>query len=173
MAFPPLPPLIEHLASRPFSFYPAIVSIEHNEWRFRKATWSEIVVVNTRNGVEIVIPRKFVGEVSLVDDPVLIVGLTRELEYRAGIVCPVQRRVIQMPLAVGGERSPAPPVPHRDAPAPVVGIRVESRSGRRILRLIGGAVALLVLLFLLVANWMRWNEKPRPERNSRGPALLR
>ena len=84
MSSPPIPPLLDHLATRPFSFYPPIVSIERNEWLYRKSTWSEILVVNCKSAQEVWIPRRFVGEVSRVDDPVLIVGLTKELEYKAG-----------------------------------------------------------------------------------------
>src|SRR5689334_14226380 len=97
MASPPIPPAFEPLLTRPFSFYPPIVGIEHNEWLFRKATWSEILVVNCKSSAEIWIPRRFMGEVSRIDDPVLIVGLNRELEFKAGTVWPYQRRVIEMP----------------------------------------------------------------------------
>ena len=96
MASPPIPPQLDHLVTRPFSFYPAIVGIEHNEWLYRKANWSEIMVVNCKSGAEIWISRRFIGEVSRVDDPVLIVGLNRELEYKGGMVVPFQRRVIEM-----------------------------------------------------------------------------
>src|SRR5215468_10429916 len=107
MASPPIPPQFEHLATRPFSFYPAIVGIEHNEWLYRKANWSEIQVVNCKTGVELWISR-------------LIVGLNRELEYKGGMVVPYQRRVIEMPMAVGG----GPPLATgaRQDPAPIVGI---------------------------------------------------
>ena len=98
MASPPIPPQLDHLITRPFSFYPAIVGVEHNEWLYRKASWSEILVVNCKSGAEIWISRRYIGEVSRVDDPVLIVGLVRELEYKAGMVVPYQRRVIEMPL---------------------------------------------------------------------------
>src|SRR6187551_210378 len=54
-----LPPPYDQLGHRPFSFYPAIVNIEHNEWRLRKATWSEFLVLNTKTAEEIWIPRRF------------------------------------------------------------------------------------------------------------------
>src|SRR5215471_1149298 len=139
MASPPIPPSLEHLATRPFSFYPPILNIEHNEWLFRKSTWSEILVVNCKSGNEIWIPRRFVGEVSRVDDPVLIVGLNRELEYRGGTVWPYQRRVLEMPVAVGAPRQSVP-VSTPD-PALSVRMRVDSSTDTRILKLIGGAVA--------------------------------
>jgi hypothetical protein len=146
MASPPIPPTLDPTAGRPFSFYPAIRGIEHNEWIFRKATWSELVVVNRKSGDEISIPRRLAGEVSIVDDPVVIVGLLRELEYREGAVWPCQRRVIEMPLAVG-ETRPAAPRP-RYAPAPVVGIRLEPKKTRPINKAVRGLLALAILLHL-------------------------
>src|SRR5579872_483293 len=121
MVSPPISPSLSHLGNRPFSFYPPLRGIRHNEWHFRKATWSELVVVHRKTGEEISIPRRFVGEISIVDDPVVIVGLLRELEYREGAVWPCQRRVIEMPIAVGETARP----PRGRGPAPVVGIRLE------------------------------------------------
>jgi hypothetical protein len=161
MASPPIPPPLQHLATRPFSFYPPILNIEHNEWLFRKATWSEILVVNCKTSNEIWIPRRFLGEVSRIEDPVLIVGLNRELEYKAGAVWPYQRRVIEMPVAVGGaaptNSAPAPERPERTGPAPVVGIRLESND-RRVFKLIGGAVAVGVALYVAAVYFNREGE---------------
>jgi hypothetical protein len=142
MSIPPIPPPLEHLVARPFSFYPAILNIEHNEWLFRKATWSEILVHNVKTNEELWIPRRFLGEISLVEDPVLIVGLVKELEYHRGAVLPHQRRVIEMPLAVGDR--PHPPAPRLE-PAPVVGIRLEPGAESRIGRLILGTLMVGVL----------------------------
>jgi hypothetical protein len=153
MASPPIPPSLDHLATRPFSFYPPILNVEHNEWLFRKATWSEILVVNCKAGTEVWIPRRFIGEVSRVEDPVLIVGLSRELEYKAGAVWPFQRRVIEMPVAVN-----APPASvsttDRSAPAPVVGIRLE-RSDKVVFRLIAVALAAAIGLYIVALNLNR------------------
>jgi hypothetical protein len=158
MASPPIPPSLEFLNNRPFSFYPAIIGIEHNEWLFRKATWSEILVVNCKTADEIWISRRFLGEVSRTDDPVVIVGLNRELEYKAGTVWPYQRRVIEMPVAVGGFPSPpTPPPAPRSGPAPVVGIRLESND-RRVIKLIGGALAVGILLYVVAVNLNRIGE---------------
>ena len=143
MASPPIPPTLDHLTTRPFSFYPPIVNIEHNEWLFRKATWSEILVVNCKSGVEIWISRRLGGEVSRIDDPVLIVGLNRELEYKGGTLWPYQRRVIEMPVA-GGSPTASGAVADRGGYAPVVGIRLESNA-RRIFKLIGAALPFAVL----------------------------
>lgn len=134
-----MPPPIEGLGNRPFSFYPAIINIEHNEWLYRQATWSEELVVNAKTGEELWIPRRFLGEISSIDDPVVIVGLLKELEYRGGAVWPYQRRVIQMPIAVG-DVPRSKPEPARSDPAPVIGIRVESNESR-LGRLVGIALA--------------------------------
>ena len=149
MASPPIPPALGHLASRPFSFFPAIRGIEHNLWAFRKVTWSELVVVNRKTAKELSIPRRMVGEVSVVDDPVVIVGLLRELEYREGAVWPCERHVIEMPVAVG-ETRPVAAQP-RQALAPVVAIRLEPRKSRRIYKAVGGLLALAILLHQAVS----------------------
>ncbi len=153
MSSPVIPPPLEAL-HRPFSFYPAILNIEHNKWQYRKATWSEVLVVNARTGQEIWIPRRFLGEISSIEDPVVIVGLLRELEYKAGVVLPYQRRVIEMPVAVGDAARPAPP-PQRAGLAPVVGIRLESNSDSHLLRLVGGALVLGIVAAYVAVTFYR------------------
>src|SRR5579863_7905032 len=96
----PLPTPLDQLGSRGFSFYPPILGIEHHQWSFRRATSGEIHVVNTSTITELSIHRRFIGEVSAIHDPVVIVGLVKELEYSAGAVVPHVRRVIEMPRAV-------------------------------------------------------------------------
>jgi hypothetical protein len=140
VSIPPIPPPLETLGNRPFSFYPAILGVEHNEWLFKKATWSEILVYNVKAKEEIWIPRRFIGELSRIEDPVVIVGLVKELEFRGGVILPYQRRIIEMPLAVG-ERRQTPGTP-RPEPAPVVGIRLEPGAEASVGRLI--LVALLI-----------------------------
>jgi hypothetical protein len=157
MASPPIPPSLDHLAARPFSFYPPIVNIEHNEWLFRKATWSEIQVLNCRSEEELWIPRGFIGEVSRVDDPVLIVGLNRELELKGGMIVPFQRRIIEMPVAVNAPIPARRAVEERSEPAPVVGIRLEP-SDRRIFKLILIAVGALLGLYLAAVAFTRVGE---------------
>jgi hypothetical protein len=154
MASPPIPPQLDHLITRPFSFYPPIIGIEHNEWLYRKASWSEILVVNCKSAEEVWISRRYIGEVSRVDDPVLIVGLNRELEYKSGMVVPFQRRVIQMPVAVGGNRTAAS-TGERPAPGMIVGIRMASAQDKRIFKLIGAAVTVAILLYVLAVSLSR------------------
>jgi hypothetical protein len=155
MSSPVIPPPIEALRHCPFSFYPAILNIEHNQWQYRKATWSDVLVVNARTGLEISIARRFLGEISSIEDPVVIVGLLKELEYREGAVLPYQRRVIEMPIAVGA-RPATPPAPvQRTGPAPVVGIRLEAKSESHIFRFVGGALVLGIVAAYVVVNFYR------------------
>lgn len=141
-----LPTPLDQLRHCPFSFYPPIVHIEHNEWRYRRATWGEIQVINTKTGTELWVPRRFVGEVSLVGEPVMIVGLLKELEYREGVVAPHVRRVIEMPRAVNDSpRAPAQrwigDETRAQRPADVVGIRIETPRESRAGRIVFGTVA--------------------------------
>ena len=143
---PPMPLLFDQLGRRPFSFFPAIVGIQRNEWILRRVSWAEVEVANTKTGQELSIPRRFVGEISAIEEPFLIMGLVKELEYREGAVWPHQRRVIEMPRAVNGAsvfptRSFAP-----HPPAPVIGIRLEPASPARAWKRIAACVALALML---------------------------
>jgi len=141
----PIPTPLDQLGQRPFSFYPPIIGIEHNEWRFLRSTWSEVQVLNVKTGAELWVPRRFLGAVSSVDDPVMIVSLSKELEYKTGSLVPHKRRVIEMPRPAATPRlSAGSAEPERHAS--VVGIRLddsaESRSGRLLL----GAIAAGILV---------------------------
>jgi hypothetical protein len=71
------------------------------------------------------------------------------LEYKGGSVWPFQRRVIEMPVAVGGSGAgPAAAEQARTEPAPVVGIRIPPTTENRIFRLIAGALVAAILLYL-------------------------
>ncbi len=125
-----LPGLPGMTAGRSFSFYPPILGIAHNEWRFRRSNWSDFVVVNTHTGAEACIPRNFVADISA-NAPTMIVGLTREMEWRDGMAVPYRRPVVQLPIAVNDTPRPA----RRTRSAPVVSIRLEPpapvKSGRK------------------------------------------
>ncbi len=148
MSESPIPPPLEPMSRRPFSFFPPILNIEHNEWRFRKATWSEVLVQNAKSDLEIWIPRRLLGGISSVDEPVMIVGLVKELEYKAGSVWPHERRVLEMPAAFDAPR-PAVGAKTVAEPHPVRGSldKTESRVGRLLAVLLGAGV--LVLAFAL------------------------
>lgn len=138
-----LPSPLDHLGSRRFSFYPPIRGVRHNQWSFRRAAANEILVVNTKTLEELSIPRHFIGEISTVGEPVVIVGLVKELELKAEMVVPHIRRVIEMPRAVND--SPRPAL-RRAQPAEIVGIRVEpdQSSGWRSRWLLGSIAAALL-----------------------------
>jgi len=156
MSVPPVPPPLDQIGSRPFSFYPAILGIEHNEWAYRKATWSEILVTNPRANLELWIPRRYIGEVSRIDEPVVIVGLNKELEYKGGMVHPHERRVIEMPMAVN--ESPRPGVvrlPEPQRPAPVIGIKLEGGAESRIGRMMFTTIAVGILACVLIVLFLR------------------
>jgi hypothetical protein len=155
MSSPVIPPPLEALRNQPFSFYPPILNIEHNQWQYRKATWTDALVVNARTGQEIWIPRRFLGEISRIEDPVVIVGLLKELEYKEGAVWPHQGRVIEMPIAVGAPARPSSPPAQRTGPAPVVGIRLEPNTDSHIFRMVGGALVLGIVAAFVVVNFYR------------------
>lgn len=160
MSIPPIPPTLESMGDRSFSFFPPVLNVEHNEWKFSKATWSEILVVNTKTNMEIWVPRRLLGEVSRVDEPVMIVGLKRELEYRAGALVPHERRVIEMPKAVNDSMRPLESEPAPPGPVFVSGMRTmnegaESRIGKMILFALGGS---LLITFLIVGYFRSKND---------------
>jgi hypothetical protein len=148
MPGPPIPASFENLGRRPFSFYPPIVNVEHNEWILRRANWTDFLVLNTKTKDELCVPRRFVGEGALVEEPVMIVGLVKELEYREGLVLPHIRRVIEMPRAVNASVPARMAEPSRIAP--VVGIRIESEPKSRWLRMLIASVAAVVLVCVVV-----------------------
>jgi len=86
---------LEQYAGRSFAFQPAVGNIERNEWTYLKHTWSEVLVRNTESGKEFWVPRSYLGELSGVDDPVMVVALSRELEYRGGALWPRTHGVVR------------------------------------------------------------------------------
>lgn len=154
MAVPPIPPPLAQLGRRSFSFYPAILNAGHNEWVYRSATWSDVLVRNAKTNEEVSVPRRYLGEISRVDAPVMIVGLLAELEYRAGVVWPAARRVIEMPRAVND--APRPWLKQSAlAPAPVVSIRLEGDRTSRVGKVVVGGVALGVAGCVLAISLFR------------------
>ena len=136
---------LDELADRRFSFYPTIRNVEHNEWTLAKETWSEVLVANAASGLEIWIPRTFFGSIGNSDSPVLIVGLTRELEWNAGRVWPHQKRLIEMPARKSPHKTSAliagPQPASRESVA-------ESSVGRFLFAAVG--VGLLACLFVVM-----------------------
>jgi hypothetical protein len=112
-------------------------------------------VLNTKSNEELWIPRKYVGEISKVDEPVMIVGLLKELEYKAGMLWPYERRVLEMPRSTATALTdngplPPPPGPRRSASSP------ESHIGRLIaIALLIGLVACVVVVGVFRSGVMR------------------
>jgi hypothetical protein len=152
MAVPPIPTPLDHLGERPFSFYPPILNIEHNSWLLRRTSWSEILVTNTGTQQELWVPRQYLGDVSSVDEPVLIVGLTKELEYSSGQLLPHRRRVLEMPPARRESVQDTSAAMPQEAPSgarPSGSGGTEKRLGRLILgALVLGVVGCIVLIGL-------------------------
>src|ERR1700691_6032959 len=154
MSIAPLPTPLQHLGGRRFSFYPPIRNLEPNEWLYRRATWSECVVVNARSGEEVCVPRIFLGEVSLMDEAVMIVGLHRELELRSGAIIPRRRTVIEFPVTVNEGRA----APRSQHLAPVINIRLEPKPEVRAWKWIGVAAVLGAVACTIFADVARQSQ---------------
>ena len=66
----------------------AVLGINRAAVRTRRATWSECVVMSMRSGVEVPVPRMFLGEITRIEEPVMVVRLSRELTWKDGAVVP-------------------------------------------------------------------------------------
>jgi hypothetical protein len=166
-----LPSPLDQLGSRRFSFYPPILGVEHNQWSFRRAAANEILVVNTRTLEELSIPRHFIGEVSTIGEPVVIVGLLKELELNTGIVVPHVRRVIEMPRAVNDSPRPAA---RREQPAEIVGIRIEpDHSPPWRSRWLLGTVAAALVACVAILSFSAHVEPPLNSRDTYNSVVAR
>jgi hypothetical protein len=97
------------------------------------------------------VPRRYLGEVSASDRPVMIVGLNRSLDYKAGQVWPVQKRVIEMPRVPGGEVVAEPEAASASAAGSMRGSGFhldasEKKVGKLILFALAGSVLLVALV---------------------------
>ncbi len=151
MPVPSAPPPIAQLGRRSFSFYPAILNVEQNEWIYQSATWSEVIIRNAKTAETVSISRRYLGDISLIDAPVVIVGLLKELEYQRGAIRPAERRVIEMPLAVND----SPRVRTSRPAAQVVGIRLEDAPVSRFRKPMLAGVALGLAGCVLVISLYR------------------
>jgi hypothetical protein len=149
-----LPPPLDQLTEREFSFYPSISGIEDNLWRLGEANWTEFEVENVAAGMRFWVPRRYLGELSATDKPVMIAGLNRTLEYKAGQVWPVQKRVLEMPRVPSG--APAMDAGSAPSDASMKGLgpalrldASEKKLGRLIAVSLGGALLLVALVVFL------------------------
>ncbi len=151
----PYSPPLDQLAGREFSFHPSIGNLETNLWKLLEANWSEFLVENQGDQTQVWVPRRYLGEVSASDRPVMIVGLNRALDYKAGQVWPVHKRVIEMPRVPAGWVADVPEdnAPSRRRP----GLHLDA-SEKKVGRLILVALAGSVLLVTLVIAYYRGME---------------
>jgi hypothetical protein len=123
MSAPLMPSPLDYIGRRRFAFYPAIRYADPNSWILGAGSWSEVQVVNAKTGLDLWIPRRYIGAVSESHDA-LVVGLTQQIDLRNGEVVPRgHKRIIEMPL-------PNESVLHsrNNGPAQVVGIRLENKT---------------------------------------------
>ena len=159
MSAPLVPSPLDYVGRRRFSFYPPIKNAQPNEWVLGSGSWSEVQVINASTGGEFWIPRQYVGAVSDSQGPLLIVGLTKELEYRSGVLGPRVKRVIEMPHTNIEHTDPSMEEARRPSgPAPVIGIRIEDRedsSMNKALLTLGVGALVMSLLAVLVSTLAR------------------
>ena len=163
MSISPFPAPLQPIAGRRFSFYPPIQNVDRNEWMYRRATWSECVVVNTATGEEFSVPRNFLGEITT-GNGITVVSLHRELESRGSTLCPVRCPVIELPVAVNVAVNDVPRV--ASAPerlAPVINIRLEQRPEIRVSKRVGVALVLGAVACTICADIARQVELNRPD----------
>jgi hypothetical protein len=147
MSAPLVPSPLDYIGRQPFAFYPAIENAGPNEWRLGARSWSEVQAINAHTGVEIWIPRQYIGAVS--DNAVLTVGLRKALEFRQGTLTPRIKRVIEMPHTL-----PNSTQERRDrGPASVVAIRLNDGRKSPVNKAVAG-IALGGLLLALLAAWL-------------------
>jgi hypothetical protein len=164
MSTPPAPPQAE-LKDRPFSFYPPISGIENNEWRLLEATWSDMLVRNTQGDLQVAIPRRYFGPVSETDKPVMIVGLTQELEFKTGAIWPVKKMVLHMPPP--SPMTPPPgPKPERDPSEPtgllaILGTGSEG-TDTKITRMIAVTFVSVLALTMLIWALVKFSPETKP-----------
>ncbi len=153
-----MPPTLDSLRDREFSFHPSIANVATNLWRLKDANWSEFLVENEDESVQVWVPRRYLGEISASDRPVMIVGLNRSLEYKAGQVWPLQKRILEMPRLPAGE--PAPEGASTDSPLDLsLGHRLQfDASEKKLGRLIFFALGVSVLLVAFIVFYFRGRE---------------
>jgi hypothetical protein len=155
MSAPLVPSPLDYIGLRRFAFYPPIKNFEPNEWLLGTGSWTDVQVVNSSTGSEMWIPRQYIGAVSESNEPLLVVGLTKELEYRAGNLEPRVKCVIEMPQTTSKfPKRRFKKKRRRAGPAPVIGIRVEdcADSSNKALAALGIALIISLVAALILCT---------------------
>ncbi len=169
MSAPLVPSPLDFVGRRRFSFYPPIRNADPNEWLLGTGSWAEVQVVNAFTGLEVWIPRQYVGGVSDGTGLPLVVELTKELDYARQGVSPHVKRVIQMPET--GESSDGFSRHRRRDPglAPIVAIKLENEdTGKE--SLLAKVLLLAIVLSVLAALFATIARLYLPQAESR-PAV--
>jgi hypothetical protein len=161
-----VPAWAPELARRSFSFSPVIAGTVHNEWTLHHISADEVIVHNASSNEELAIPRRFIGDVSRLEEPVRVVALLRRLEYSDGLVRPLHRGVIAMPVM------PDSPRVRAGVPAEVVAIREEAESTPRWKHYLRISVALSCLACFIAVYVFREGRSSRLRRFSARPSRL-
>jgi hypothetical protein len=166
MSAPLVPSPLDYVGRRKFSFYPPIRNAEPNDWLLGTSSWTEVQVINAHSGLELWIPRQYVGGVSGEGDVRLVVELTKELDRGRNGVGPRVKRVIEMP-PVGAVAGRFLNRQRLNGPAPVVAIRLEDPEpgkDRYIFKVLLIALILSVVAALLatIARMYLPQANPRP-----------
>jgi hypothetical protein len=149
MSAPLMPSPLDYIGRQKFAFYPAIKNIDPNEWILGVGSRSDIQVVNAKTGGEMWIPWQYIGAVSESGES-LIVGLRKELEFRAGSLEPLVKCVIEMPAPQGSSPpNPLEKLGRRSGPAPVIGIKTENGGS-------GINKALIALAVAFIISYLAW-----------------
>jgi hypothetical protein len=173
MSAPLVPSPLDYIGRRPFAFYPAIRNATPNEWLLGTASWGEVQVVNARSGAELWIPRQYVGAVSENETPLLIVGLTKELECHGHSVEPRIKRVIEMPHAeLAPDEADTSHIRRAPGPASVIDIRLPERADSSMNRAIAGLAIGALVVCLLAALVALIRSRPRSSSEANQPQLL-
>ena len=147
-----MPSPLDYVGRRRFAFYPPIGHADPNEWLLGVGARSEVQVVNAHTGREIWVSRQYIGAVSETSTPLLIVGLTKALDFREGTVEPRVKQIIEMPPASKAEiTGPRVSSHSRSAPAPVIEIRLESRADSTLTKAMFVTCICAIVLALLAA----------------------
>lgn len=157
MSAPLVPSPLDYIGPRRFALFPAVANVAPNEWILGIRSWSEVQVVNSHTGGQMWIPRQYIGGVSDRYDSVLVVELTKELEYKAGALEPRVKQVIEMPHG-DMENDPKPfgkSKTRAAGPASVIVIRTEdpedSSINKALVALGAGALTVYLLAALISA----------------------
>lgn len=159
-------PEVPELARRRFRFSPPIAGIAINEFALRRVTADEAVVCNAGTQQELSISRRFIGNVTRLEEAVRVVALLKRLEFSEGMVRPVNRAVIEMPPAVDAPRVRAA---HS---AEVVAIRELLEPTPRWKQYLRIAVALGCLACFVAVYVFREGRSARVRRFSTRPSRL-